>query len=153
MLEDESEEHLAILKGRICPYCHKPTVFADSREIYGENTSYGMMYICRDCQAYVGVHKGTANALGRLANKTLRVYKQIAHQWFDSIRTDPSILQGYSKKRSSAYKWLAIQMDLPTKYCHIGMFDEDQCKKVIRICQAASLKKDGSDVPNRTRVS
>ena len=31
-----------------------------------------MIYICKPCDAYVGVHKGTDKALGRLANKELR---------------------------------------------------------------------------------
>lgn len=46
-----------LLTGKICPYCGKPTEFVDSSVIYGR--SYGMIYLCRDCRAYVGVHKGT----------------------------------------------------------------------------------------------
>lgn len=53
-----------ILTGKVCPYCGRPTEFVDSSVIYGR--SYGMIYLCRDCRAYVGVHKGTDQALGRL---------------------------------------------------------------------------------------
>lgn len=66
-----------IFTGKICPYCGKPTEFVDSSVIYGR--SYGMIYLCRDCRAYVGVHKGTNQALGRLANAELRDAKKEAH--------------------------------------------------------------------------
>lgn len=72
-----------ILTGKICPYCGKPTEYVDSSVIYGY--SYGMIYLCRDCRAYVGVHKGTDLALGRLANAELREAKKEAHFYFDQI--------------------------------------------------------------------
>lgn len=72
-----------ILTGKICPYCGKPTEYVDSSVIYGR--SYGMIYLCRDCKAYVGVHKGTDQALGRLANAELREAKKEAHFYFDQI--------------------------------------------------------------------
>ena len=45
-----------ILTGKICPYCGKESELIDSAEIYGE--SYGAMYICRGCDAYVGCYSG-----------------------------------------------------------------------------------------------
>lgn len=72
-----------IFTGKICPYCGKPTEYVDSSVIYGR--SYGMIYLCRDCRAYVGVHKGTDQALGRLANAELRKAKKEAHFYFDQI--------------------------------------------------------------------
>ena len=72
-----------ILTGLICPYCGGETAYIDSCRVYGR--SYGMMYICRPCDAWVGVHKGTDKALGRLANKELREAKKEAHFWFDKI--------------------------------------------------------------------
>ncbi|MBO7256277.1 MAG: hypothetical protein J6V04_03005 [Bacteroidales bacterium] len=48
--------NLLILTGKICPYCGKDSELIDSSEIYG--TSYGPMYICRDCDAYVGCYTG-----------------------------------------------------------------------------------------------
>ena len=49
-----------ILSGKICPYCGNRTEYVDSSVIYGR--SYGMIYLCWDCMAYVGVHKGTDRA-------------------------------------------------------------------------------------------
>lgn len=65
-----------ILTGKICPYCGNPTEYVDSSVIYGR--SYGMIYLCRNCRAYAGVHKGTNQALGRLANAELREAKKEA---------------------------------------------------------------------------
>lgn len=55
------------LTGHICPYCGCFAEFVDSSCVYN-GKSYGMIYLCRPCVAWVGVHKGTDNALGRLAN-------------------------------------------------------------------------------------
>lgn len=72
-----------LLTGKICPYCGRSTEYVDSSVIYGR--SYGMIYLCRDCRAYVGVHKGTDQALGRLANAELREAKKEAHFYFDQV--------------------------------------------------------------------
>ena len=59
-----------------CDYCGRQAEYVDSKVIYGK--SYGMMYLCRNCMAYVGVHKGTDKPLGRLANAELRYWKKAA---------------------------------------------------------------------------
>lgn len=127
-----------ILTGKICPYCGSVTEYVDSAIVYGK--SYGMIYICKPCDAYVGVHKGTDNALGRLANAELRHWKKEAHAHFDPIaKTDlinriwPEFIPDTSN-RTKAYIWLSGKMEIDVKYCHIGMFDIDQCKKVVEIC-------------------
>lgn len=61
-----TEEQREMLKGKICPYCHIPTEYKNSIEVYG--IDYGMIYYCPKCRAYVGVHAGTDRAKGRLAN-------------------------------------------------------------------------------------
>lgn len=128
-----------ILTGRVCPYCGKPTEFVDSSVIYGR--SYGMIYLCRDCRAYVGVHKGTDQALGRLANAELREAKKEAHFYFDQIAKTNLINKIWKKhipntsNRSKAYLWLSSQLGIPHEVCHIGMFDVDNCKRVIELCK------------------
>ena len=59
-----------------CDYCGRETEYVDSKVIYGK--SYGKIYLCRNCMAYVGVHKGTDKPLGRLANAELRNWKKAA---------------------------------------------------------------------------
>lgn len=129
-----------IMTGKVCPYCFKPTEFIDSKKIYGK--SYGMVYYCRPDHAWVGVHKGTAKALGRLANSDLREAKKDAHYWFDGIARTGLINSVWPKRirkkpREKAYIWLSIQMKLERDECHIGMFDEEQCAQVVEICKKA----------------
>lgn len=120
-----TEEQREILSGRICPYCHVPTEYKNSIEVYG--VDYGMIYCCPQCGAYVGVHKGTDRAKGRLANAELRRCKIEAHRYFDELYK-----RGLMTRRE-AYKWLSDQLGLPPEYTHIGMFNPETCAKVVDV--------------------
>ncbi len=119
-----NKSQLLILEGKVCPYCKKKTKFVDSKVIY-KTKSFGMIYLCEACDAYVGTHKDTQNALGRLANVKLRQLKKETHKHFDLL-WDIGIFT-----RKGAYKALSEHLNLPTKYTHIGMFSERTCEKVI----------------------
>jgi hypothetical protein len=122
-----------ILTGKICPYCGKETELIDSAEVYG--TSYGPMYICRDCNAYVGCYSGTTVAFGRLANAELRKAKMRAHHYLDQLWK--------SKKHSryETYTWLSEQLGIPRELTHVGMSDVDQCKRIADV-SLARLKQE-----------
>jgi hypothetical protein len=126
---------MSLHDGKTCPYCNQPTEYIDSSLVYGK--SYGMIYICQPCKAWVGVHKGTNQALGRLADAELRKCKCIAHYYFDGL-WKKKMKQGFSKSsaRRKAYRWLAGKMGLSVKETHIGMFGVKQCKQVIEICKS-----------------
>jgi len=110
-----------------CPYCGRQAEYVDTKEIYGK--SYGMAYLCRPCDAYVGVHDGTDQPLGSLANWELRRWRNRAHAAFD-----PLWQRGrFRRRRNDAYAWLAEKMGLPKEETHIAMFDVPQCKQVIQI--------------------
>ena len=130
--------------GLTCHYCDQPTELADSREVYGR--SYGMIYICRPCNAYVGTHKRSGKAYGVVANRELRKAKSDVHKVFDRIwmerhinRIYPEVLKN-TKNREKAYIWLSKQMGMTRATCHIGMFSVDQCRQAIRICKEALIK-------------
>lgn len=110
----------------ICNYCGKPAEFVDSTIVYG--SSYGMIYYCKPCNAWVGVHKGSATPLGTLANAELRAYRRKAHGMFDRIWRRRWLSRG------KAYAWLAEQMGLTREETHIGMFSIEQCRTVIDLC-------------------
>lgn len=115
-----------ILLGWSCPYCGRPTRLVDSSVVYGR--SYGCKcYYCEPCQAWVGCHKGTDKALGRIADKYLRELKRQAHESFDRIWNE-----GYTK-RNEAYRLLSEALGLPVEQTHIGMFDEDLCRRTISL--------------------
>jgi hypothetical protein len=103
--------------------------------IYGRN--YGPVYHCINypkCDAYVGVHKGTRSALGRLANKELREHKKTAHYFFDFLWQTKKA-QGDRNARSKGYAWLSKELGTPKKETHIGWFDVEMNKKVIELCK------------------
>lgn len=110
----------------LCDYCGRSAGYVDSSVVYGR--SYGMIYYCPACDAWVGVHRGTDKPKGRLANAELRHWKKTAHAAFD-----PLWMQGHMK-RNEAYAWLAGRVGLTPEETHIGMFDETQCRQVIQIC-------------------
>ena len=120
-----TKEQENIYSGKLCPYCKKETEYKDSSIIYGK--SYGMVYICSTCDAYVGVHKGTDKALGRLADKKLRELKKETHKYFDLIWKDKS----NSTSRKEAYEHLSKYLKIPLAYTHIGMFKPETCVDVI----------------------
>lgn len=97
-----------------------------------------MIYLCRHCKAWVGVHDGTDKPLGRLANAELRSAKVHAHDCFDPLWLGKIRRDGCSKKqaRMAGYKWLADQLGIETDRCHIGMFDVDMCNRVVEVCQS-----------------
>jgi len=111
-----------------CPYCGNKAAYVDSEVIYGR--SYGMVYLCEPCDAYVGVHKGTNHPLGRLADAKLRWWKKQAHHHFDQL------WQGGGMSRKGAYAWLALKLNILPACCHIGMFDVDMCKRVCEESQS-----------------
>lgn len=120
--------------GKTCPYCEDATEYTDSRVVYGK--SYGMIYLCVRCMAYVGVHKGTDKALGRVADKKLRHAKICAHDSFDKL-VECKVYAGTRKSRArkKGYKWLSDQMGIAPEDTHIGMFDVDQCNQVVALCK------------------
>lgn len=109
----------------LCPYCGHPSLFLDdSSTLYG-GKNYGPAYACRPCHAWVGCHPGTTTPLGRLANKALRRARNRAHAAFDPIWKEGLM------KRGDAYAWLADQLGIERKDCHIEMFDNAQCERVV----------------------
>ena len=121
-----------------CPYCGSQAKLVDSSIIY-HGRSYGNAWVCSNfpkCDAYVGCHKGTEKPLGRLADKTLRVAKGEAHKLFDHLWRRKMQKEGCRVKvaRNAGYAWLAENLGIKKEDCHIGMFDIETCRKVIKFC-------------------
>ncbi|OLN21420.1 hypothetical protein BTO30_14985 [Domibacillus antri] len=133
----------------ICPYCQKEAGFLSSKEYYG--TDYGTnLYVCRACDARVGTHKSSKRALGTMANATLRDLRKKCHLLFDRMWKSNEV------SRSGAYIWLQGAMNLPSEKAHIGMFDEEQCKKLLHVLKEkriADLKQKGREHADRLKIS
>jgi len=119
-----------------CPYCGNAAELVDSSEVYSR--SYGMMWLCRSCKAYVGTHRDSKKhkPLGTLANAELRGLRKRVHAELDPI-WELLIEQTNCAKhlaRNGAYSWLAGLMGIPVGSCHIAMFDVNECRAALTIC-------------------
>lgn len=116
----------------LCPYCGGASERVTGNIIYPHRRDLHrkFFYLCRPCDAYVGCHPGTTAPLGRLANAELRKAKGAAHSAFD-----PKWKSG-EMKRKAAYGWLAEKLGIPRNDCHIGMFDVETCREVVKVCGA-----------------
>jgi len=138
----------------VCPYCNTNAVLLDPTPAeagdlaaYPYKKYYGPLWVCSHyptCNAYVGCHPGTTMALGRLADKELRLLKSQVHAVFDplwmyehAIRKRRYRRRGNMKNiiRNKWYEWLAGKLGIPVEQCHIGMFDNDTCQRAIEICK------------------
>lgn len=133
---DDLKHEAEILLGLKCPYCLKLSEHVSDTEVYSKSYG-GMIYLCRECSAYVGCHKSRpTESLGRLANKELREAKIEAHYYFDDLWRR-KIAKGVKKHeaRGNAYKWLSEQLGLAPELTHIGFFNVEYCKKVVELCK------------------
>ncbi len=122
-----------------CPYCGQNAEKTTGAVIYPHlrRLADKVMYRCVPCTAWVGCHDGTDKPLGRLADAALRKAKQDAHAAFDPIWQELAASgMSRSRARSQAYAWLAEALGIAVRDCHIGLFDEETCKRVVTACQA-----------------
>jgi uncharacterized protein DUF3268 len=130
-----------------CPYCGNAAELVTGKEVYGPRKLTWLhdkrYWLCRPCEAWVGVHDGTIIPLGRLADKELRIAKQSAHAVFDPLWEAKMRRDGCSKTkaRGAAYKWLAEQLGIDPADCHIGMMDVPTINRVVRICRAVRRRE------------
>jgi hypothetical protein len=113
----------------MCHYCDINADLVTGNVIYPHRSDLSTLffYKCSSCDAYVGTHKIPVNGVympfGILANASLRKAKSRVHKTFDMLWKDCGM------KRKESYKWLSEAMNLSKNECHIGMFNEELCKK------------------------
>ncbi|KYC41175.1 hypothetical protein WA1_03560 [Scytonema hofmannii PCC 7110] len=113
-----------------CPYCGSSVSNVDASVVY-QVPGYGRLWLCDNypvCDAYVGAHSQNNAPKGTLANRQLRHWRRNAHACFDPIWKSGKM------SRKKAYKWLCEQMGLTREKAHIAMFDEQQCRQLIKLC-------------------
>lgn len=112
-----------------CPYCGGPAELVDSARVYN-GRSFGMIWDCRPCDAYVGVHRNSKNFApkGRLANKELRAWKVKAHAAFDPLWQGPG-----GMSRRDAYAHMQKIMGMTKNQAHIGKFDVGECQRLVAL--------------------
>lgn len=123
----------------VCPYCGCASVLIGADVIYPHrpDLSHKQFYACQPCGAWVGCHDGSLIPLGRLANAELRKAKQAAHAAFDPLWEARRRAEACSKMRArgAEYAWLAKELGIERRDCHIGMFDVALCRRTVEICR------------------
>lgn len=113
-----------------CIYCQKPAQLVTGKEIYPAHPHlwHKHFWHCKTCKAYVGCHPGSKRPLGELSNAQTRRLRVDAHFALDNLWENGIMT------RRQAYKWLMGELQISTEECHIGMFDEEMCRKTIDAC-------------------
>lgn len=112
----------------ICDYCGKPAPLVDSTIVYGK--SYGKIYYCARCGAWVSCYKNSDRPSGRLADAELRKCRKIAYAALRDFRRNSR------KDKKQARKWLSKRLHIPCAETRIGLFDVEQCRRMIALCKA-----------------
>lgn len=96
-------------------------------------------WLCNQCGGYVGTHRDTLKPLGSPAGKETRRAREAAHAAFDPLWQKRQRLSGLSRSaaRGRGYKWLAGQLGIPAKECHIGHMTAEMARRVVEICREA----------------
>lgn len=129
---------------KTCRYCLLPAVLIKFGEAgYPYRANFGPYWCCTPCASWVGCHPGTENALGGLANAELRKARQEAHAMFDPLWQKKMVRDKVSKgsARRAGYRWLAEQLGIPFKRCHVAYMNLDECRKVVEVCSAIYSKE------------
>jgi hypothetical protein len=114
----------------ICPHCGVESEYVDSARVY-RGKSYGMIYDCRDCDAYVGVHRGTFTPLGTMADRETRIWRMRAHDAFDPLWKSGRI------DRRAAYGYMQKIMGMSPEQAHIARFNAEDCQRLVTALNAS----------------
>jgi ssDNA-binding Zn-finger/Zn-ribbon topoisomerase 1 len=112
----------------ICPVCGGIGLLKRRNFISGRDSDTEWVWVCPnypECDTYVGCYPSTPNPLGTMANRKLRQLRCIAHKSFDRLWKSGRMT------RSKAYTELALFLGVRKRMAHIGMLDEDGCRRVI----------------------
>lgn len=116
-----------------CAHCDSRAVMSTTHaEGLRPNAGKKFVWACRPCGATVGCHQVGSCCwipLGRPANSGVRLLRMRLHEEFDPI------WRFGDTTRKSAYRWLASEMKINPSDCHIGMFDERQCRQALEHVQ------------------
>lgn len=118
----------------ICPYCGKRSILRPAEYVYGAATisTGSLLYVCSgypECKAYVGVHEGTKNPKGTLADSELRNKRIRAHRALNGI------VSAGCMSKDGVYTWLSGRLNIPYEETHIGYFSDYLCEQTIRECE------------------
>lgn len=123
----------------VCPYCDTPATFHPTSENFYHGRDFGPVWACDTCGAYVGCHKNGSGdrPLGTLANAEVRELRKQAHALCDELWRRKMKRDGcdQGEARGAGYRWLAAQLGIEPKECHIGHMQAELAQRVIDVCR------------------
>jgi hypothetical protein len=115
-----------------------PIIYPNRPDLWGyEDGSERWWYLCRKCWGYCGVHRSTLKPLGTPAGAETRKARTAAHAAFDLLWKKRMAISGIGQQaaRGRGYKWLAAQLGIGLKHCHINEMDAALARRVVEICK------------------
>jgi len=115
----------------ICPFCDSPAEWVSHAEIYNGkvyNEKAHMIWLCRQCDAYVGTHQNSKRPLGQMANAHMRKARKMTKELF----INKCLMGNWNCNailKNAAYAMLADRMGISTDACHFGDFTVEQCRE------------------------
>lgn len=115
----------------LCAECGSAAVLTDGRTIYSHRPDlhHKRYWLCR-CGAYCGCHPGGDEPLGTPAGPDTRRARSAAHAAFDPLWRDGTMTRG------EAYAWLASELGIDRKRCHVGMMSAVDARRVVAAVRA-----------------
>lgn len=131
----------------VCPYCNQPANLVYGSQVYGNRSPPEIarlrIWSCKGCRAHTRCHPNSLRPMGTLAREDLRKARQEAHKALDSLWTCRPRYKERKAARQETYLWLQQAMGLTESECHIGLFNIEQCRRVIELCE----ERKSNDLP------
>lgn len=110
------------------------------RSLVLQSTRYGDRWHCNEPECTVACWSGSTSTP---ADAETRKARHDCHGAFDPLWKGPHGPFYGRGGRSRAYKWLRKEMGLSISKAHIGMFDLEQCRKLLAIIRDQFSSKPG----------
>jgi len=105
-----------------CQYCHKNNIkLVTQTEFYGREYNGAKLYVCQNCGARAGCHKGTDIPLGCLADDELRKLRKEIHDIIDTKWKTKD-------ERKKVYSDLADKYGSPF---HVGFLKNEDARYIL----------------------
>lgn len=121
----------------ICVECGRLAELSTGAVAYPHLPAYAdrPVYLCA-CGARVGCHPGTTLALGRPAGPVTARARERAHRELDLLwKHKAEQTGGRGAARKAAYKWLARELGIGRRQCHIGWMTAEEADRVTALCK------------------
>lgn len=103
--------------------------------------TWGLYYRCSGyptCDVIHSAHQNDGKPMGTPAGKELRQMRRKVHATFDPLWIDAK-KRGVPDARKLAYRWLGAQVGRDEQTCHVGMFDEETCRRALDAVRGRSV--------------